>query len=60
MSLEKNSDGVAVLNKDVAALNKYKLERSYYRKIDQLHTDLLDIKRSIISISERIERLESK
>ena len=50
----------AVLNTDVESLNKYKLERSYYRKVDQLQADILEIKRSIISICEKIERLESK
>lgn len=50
----------AVLNTDIESLNKYKLERSYYRKVDQLHADILEIKRSIISICEKIERLESK
>ena len=50
----------AVLNTDVESLNKYKLERSYYRKIDQLQSDILEIKKSIVSICERIERLESK
>jgi len=50
----------AVLNTDVESLNKYKLERSYYRKVDQLQADILEIKRSIINICEKIERLESK
>ena len=50
----------AVLSTDIESLNKYKLERTYYRKVDQLHADILEIKKTIVSICEKIERLESK
>jgi|TARA_R110000803_G_scaffold202042_2_gene267015 hypothetical protein len=50
----------AILNTDAAALNKYKVERNFYRKVDRIQTDLLDIKRSIIDIYERIEKLEER
>jgi len=50
----------AVLNTDKDALNKYKMERKYYRRVDRLHDDILEIKQSILTIYERIERLESK
>lgn len=49
----------AVLSTDAAALNKYKVERNYYRQTDKIASDLLDIKRSIIDIYERIEKLEN-
>jgi|TARA_A100001015_G_scaffold209035_1_gene233969 uncharacterized protein (UPF0297 family) len=49
----------AVLSTDAASLNKYKVERSYMRKVDRIQTDLLDIKRSIIEIYQRIEKLEN-
>jgi len=49
----------AVLSTDAVALNKYKIERTYYRKVDRIQNDLLEIKRSIIEIYERIERLEN-
>ncbi len=58
--MKKDSNSGAVLNTDLAALNKYKVERSYYRKVDKLQDDILEIKRSIISIYERIEKLENK
>jgi|TARA_B110000908_G_C10135965_1_gene394472 hypothetical protein len=48
----------AILNTDAAALNKYKLERKQIRQTDKITSDLLDIKRSIIDIYERIEKLE--
>ena len=50
----------AILNSDAAALNKYKVERSFYRKVDRIQTDLLDIKQSILDIYQRIEKLEEK
>ena len=50
----------AVLNTDVAGLNKYKQERAQYRKVDKLQADVLEIKQSILSICERIEKLENK
>jgi len=59
-NIKRDGNSGAVLNTDVAALNKYKVERSYYRKVDKLQDDILEIKRSIISIYERIEKLENK
>ena len=50
----------AILNTDAAALNKYKVERNFYRKVDRIQTDLLDIKRSILDILQRLEKLEEK
>lgn len=59
-NIKRDGNSGAVLNTDVAALNKYKVERNYYRKVDKLQDDILEIKRSIISIYERIEKLENK
>lgn len=50
----------AILNTDSDALNKYKVERSFYRKVDRIQLDLLDIKKSMLEIFERIEKLEEK
>jgi len=49
-NIKRDNNSGAVLNTDVAALNKYKVERNYYRKVDKLQDDILEIKRSIISI----------
>lgn len=59
-NIKRDNNSGAVLNTDAVALNKYKVERSYYRKVDKLQDDILEIKRSIISIYERIEKLENK
>jgi hypothetical protein len=60
MSDMKRDNIGAVINTDIEALNKYKVERSYYRKVDKLQNDILEIKRSIITIYEKIEKLETK
>lgn len=60
MSLIRDKKSQAVLNTDAAALNKYKIERSYYRKIDIIQQDILEIKRSLITIWEKIEEMENK
>ncbi len=57
MSFQKDEKTQAVLNTDVSALNKYKIERTYYRKVDNLTTDILEIKRSLITIWEKIEEV---
>lgn len=60
MDVKRDPNSRAILNTDAEALNKYKLERSYYRKIDRLHEDIIEIKQSILTIYERIQKLESK
>tara|TARA_Y100000389_G_C17378206_1_gene472834 strand:- start:940 stop:1125 length:186 start_codon:yes stop_codon:yes gene_type:complete len=50
----------AILSTDAAALNKYKVERNFYRKVDRIQSDLVDIKQSILDIYQRIEKLEEK
>jgi hypothetical protein len=59
-TINRDKNTGAILNTDAAALNKYKVERSFYRKVDTIQSDLLDIKRSILDIYERIEKLEEK
>jgi hypothetical protein len=58
-NLNRDKTG-AVLNTDLAALNKYKVERNLYRKVERIQNDLCDIKRSIVDIYERIEKLEER
>lgn len=59
MAIKRDPKTNAILNTDADSLNKYKIERTYYRKVDRLQQDILEIKRSIISIYERIEKLEN-
>lgn len=58
--IKRDSKTGAILSTDAVALDKYKLERNYYRKVDRIQTDLVEIKRSIIEIYERIEKLEER
>ena len=50
----------AVLNTDVAALNKYKSERALYRKVAKLTSELEEIKAIVMSLSERLDNIENK
>jgi len=50
----------AIVSTDAIALNKYKVERNFYRKVERIQQDLVDIKRSIVNIYERIEKLEEE
>jgi hypothetical protein len=59
-TINRDKTSGAILNTDAAALNKYKVERSFYRKVDRIQTDLLDIKKSIVDILQRLEKLEEK
>ena len=57
---KKEETSGAILSTDAAALNKYKVERNLYRRVDRIQADLCDIKKSIIDIYERIEKLEER
>jgi len=57
--MQRSPTGKAILNTDREALNKYKMERLYQRKVDQLHSDIVEIKQCLLNISERIEKIES-
>jgi len=59
-NIKREENTGAILNMDSDALNKYKVERNFYRKVDRIQNDLIDIKKSIIDIYERIEKLEDK
>lgn len=48
----------AVLNNDVASLNKYKKERALYRKVSKLSSEVEDIKSLLTTISDRLENIE--
>ena len=59
-NIERDKRSGAIVNTDVSALNKYKVERKYYRKVDRLHDDIVEIKKSITLIYDRIQKLESE
>lgn len=58
--LTRDRHSNAVLSTDTTALNKYKMERQLYRKVDQLSIDVADIQDSLASMCERIAKLENK
>jgi hypothetical protein len=59
-NIKREKSSGAILSMDADALNKYKVERNLYRKVDKIQADLCDIKKSIIDIYERIEKLEER
>lgn len=59
-SIRRDLHSNAILNTDQQALNKYKSERLYYRKVDKLQSDICEIKETIIRMCEKIDQLEKK
>ena len=49
----------ALINDDLAALNKYKVDRDRIRKIEQIYKELPEIKRVLSSLCERLDKIES-
>lgn len=60
MNSKRDPNSKAIINTDAEALNKYKLERRYYRKVDSISKDVEEIKNIIANICKRIELLEGK
>lgn len=50
----------AIINNDVAALNKYKMERDSYRKVEKLSEELQDVKQTLSRLCDVIEKMESR
>lgn len=59
-NLARHEESRAVINTDVVALNKYKQERALHRKIEQLSKDMVDVKRRLQNIDERLDRIEKQ
>jgi hypothetical protein len=49
----------ALINNDVSALNKYKVDRDRARRIEQICKELPEIKRILSSLCERLDKIES-
>lgn len=58
-ALIRDEHSKAVLNTDVAALNKYKAERALYKKIEHLSTELVNVKACLSRLSERLDQIEN-
>ena len=50
----------AIINADATALNKYKLERDSYRKVEKLSEELQDVKQTLSRLCDVIEKMESR
>lgn len=48
----------ALINNDVAALNKYKVERKQIRKIEQLSKELTEVKKTLSRVCKILEKIE--
>lgn len=59
-ALQRDENSGAVINTDVAALNKYKQERALYRKVEQLVKDCDEVKQCLKNVNERLEKIEKK
>ena len=49
----------AVLSTDVAALNKYKMERKLHRKVTNLTKELDEVKATLARVCEKLEKVEN-
>jgi DNA-binding transcriptional regulator GbsR (MarR family) len=48
----------ALINNDLEALNKYKMERRQVRKMEELVNEMSKIKEKLASVCERLEKVE--
>lgn len=48
----------ALLNNDLEALNKYKMERRQVRKMEEIVKEMSEIKSILSSVCERLEKVE--
>jgi len=49
----------ALINNDVSALNKYKLERDRIRKLESLSKEVTEIRKILNSVCEKLDKIES-
>lgn len=50
----------ALINDDVAALNKYKMERDRVRRIENLSKEVVEMRKILNEVCEKLERIESR
>lgn len=49
----------ALVSDDAASLNKYKMERDRVRKIEKLSQEMIEIRKVLTSVCERLDKIES-
>ena len=59
-ALIRDQHSQAIINTDLAALNKYKQERALHKKVNALTKELEDIKMCLSNVCERLDRIESQ
>jgi hypothetical protein len=57
-NVQRDRNSGAIINTDKEALNKYKLQKKYNSKVDNLEKEILLMKNVIESLLNRIEKLE--
>lgn len=58
--LKRDQHSNAVLNTDVAGLNKYKQERKLYRSVVNLTNEVEEIKETMARIEFRLNKIENR
>jgi len=58
--MKRDPNSRASISTDLEALNKYKTERLYYKRVDRLQSDISEIQSTLVRICERIDALEKK
>lgn len=59
-ALVRDENSQAVINTDLAALNKYKQERALYRKVEILSKELVSVKQTLARVCERLDQIENQ
>ena len=59
-TLVRDENSQAVINTDLAALNKYKQERALYRKVEILSKELVSVKQTLARVCERLDQIENQ
>lgn len=50
----------ALINDDVVALNKYKIERDRVKKFESLSKEVAEIRKILNAVCEKIDNIESR
>ena len=58
MAFIRHENSRAVINTDVAALNKYKKEKALYAKVSKLSNEVNSIKELLVQVCDRLDRIE--
>lgn len=56
--IKRHEQSNAILNTDVAALNKYKMERKLHRQVAQLSKEVEEIKEILSRVCKKLEEVE--